>query len=142
MSTIFLTQPPYIVDAGPCPGVYSSAEGYHSYLKMKGIEPMAILMGFPPSNTICCWGGFKEPETQQISEWDSSHVNVCAEVAAEDPEAGPNQDEEWMTLGLDMVHEVKEYGDGRNISFRKRTRDVVPANGSEVPTETRESHNV
>jgi hypothetical protein len=135
MSTIFLAQPPFIVDAGPCPGVYASAEAYHGYLKMKGIEPMAILMGFPPSNTICCWGGFQEPQSQQLAEWDTQ-INLCSEIAADDPQAGPNQDAEWMAEGLHMVEDVKEYGDGRNINFGKRARDVVSSNGAEIPAET------
>ena len=32
MATIFLTRPPIVLDAGPCPGVYSSWEAVEAYL--------------------------------------------------------------------------------------------------------------
>ena len=36
--TINLMKPPFIVDAGPRPGVYASAEAYENHLKHSGIE--------------------------------------------------------------------------------------------------------
>ena len=35
---INLIRPPYIVDAGPCPGVYFSEEAYKDHLKRQGIQ--------------------------------------------------------------------------------------------------------
>jgi len=108
---------------------------------MKGIDPMAILKGFPLSNTI-------SPDTriniEEESMWpiDDTDAKVCKEIVADDPQAGPGQDAEWDTGNYTMVHDERDYGDGRNISFRKRSGDVLPANGEEIQAETAESHNV
>jgi hypothetical protein len=142
MSTIFLTQPPFIVNAGPCPGVYASAEAYHGYLQMKGIEPMTILTGFPPSNTI-------SPGTRIHSDDDwlyipgDTEVTLRSETVPDDPIAGPGQDAEWDTIAdLTLVVNERDYGNGRNISFRKRAGNVVSLDGKEIPAETGKPHNV
>jgi hypothetical protein len=35
---INLMKPPFVVDAGPCPGVYLSEEAYKDHLKRSGIQ--------------------------------------------------------------------------------------------------------
>jgi len=46
MPVIFLTRPPYAVDAGPFPGVYSSREAYEDHLRRQA--------GLPPKYTCDC----------------------------------------------------------------------------------------
>lgn len=36
--TIHPTCPPFVVEAGPCPGVYFSREAYEEHLQRKGID--------------------------------------------------------------------------------------------------------
>ncbi len=43
--TIHLMKPPYIVDAGPCSGVYLSEEAYGDHLKRSGIRHPLDVMG-------------------------------------------------------------------------------------------------
>jgi hypothetical protein len=72
MAAIFPTQPPHIVDAGPACGVYTSLEGYRTYLTQHGWrEDYGKTQPVLSSSRVYEWnfgGGWSVPGGQQEAE--------------------------------------------------------------------------
>ena len=56
---------------------------------------MALLRGFPPSNTICCWGCYAQPATPYPS---MANISVNEIKPGREPAFGKyDPDREWKT---------------------------------------------